>query len=57
MREDKVAKRQQQGLSIPNPYSVNPAKPENRSATLPLSQYRGTPQQFFKIDLRHILGD
>ena len=47
MREDKVAKRQQQGLSIPNPYSVNPDKPENRSATPPLSKYRGTPQMSY----------
>ena len=27
MKEDKVVKRQQQGLSVPNPGSVKPAKP------------------------------
>ena len=30
---------------------------ENMLSTPPLSQAKGTPQQSFKIDLRHILGD
>ena len=29
---------------------------ENRSSTPPLYQAKGTPQQYFKLDIRHILG-
>ena len=29
---------------------------ENRLSTPPLYQDKGTPQQYFKLDIRHIIG-